>query len=565
MNKISSGKLAAALTGVAALGLIIAGLAGVFNGGFQDGGIDVNNTACEDIGAARQAVNAELESRRTAAQETLTTELEANSDAFWAENRRLEDAHHACMSGALTADPCKPAFEKVGMLYDQIMAQFDAGGGFNEDLFNQREQAKKEYNDCVEKARNDEFYEADKAQCDADLAAGQKTNEETRIAADAASQAKYEAAVATAQSAHQQKHAILDAIEEKCNEPGGTTSLSVGGLTTGGTGTDIHSGSSACTGVFVGNDPEAEAELRNLENQLQKARAAGLHGGLYGIDHLQGAVNEARQRLTESERTCETDADCGDPTPVCCSGTEIGRVFCDDGVCANERVACDDGEICAGSPAMCVSPATGAQQGDGVYISRSIPEVGACSQKLQVLDLQPASADSVRYEIVGNIPSWVNIDKPGGSLPAAVDISYSCNTVQGFGPGTYTASGSILVKNAAGELINTIPLTIFITVTPVAVEEEIEVIQYGSYYIPLNQVHSGSGSECDGVEHWHANGPTVTATDGTVLSDPNPTGCGFGKTSEVPVMTIPWEKETDDSNGGNPRIEIKGLEGLKTY
>lgn len=558
MKNLSIGKVVSGLVAVAALGIIAAGISGVFNKGFQDDGVDVNNTACEEIGSARQAVNAELESRRVAAQGTLASELEANSDAFWAENRRLEDAHHACMSAAATADPCKEAFEKVGNLYEQIMAQFDAGDGFNEDLFNQREQAKKDYDECVEKARNDEFYEADKSQCDADLAAGQKANEENRKAADAGSQAKYEAAITTAENAHQQKHAILDAIEEKCNEPGGTTSLSVGALTTGGTGTDISSGS-ACSGIFTGNDPELEAELRNLENQLQKARAAGLHDGLYGIDHLQGAVNEARQRLRESERTCETDADCGDPTPVCCSGTEIGRVFCDAGVCANERTVCEDGEICAGSPAMCVSPSTGAQQGDGVYISRTILEVGSCSQKLQILDLQQASAESVRYEIVGNIPDWVNIDKPGGNLPAQVDVSYSCGTVQGFGPGNYTASGSILVKNSAGELINTIPLTISITVEPAAVEEEtIAVIQYGGKYLPVDQIHTfigDSADECDAEEHWHANSSSVVATDGSVVVDPG--NCGFGKTAETPVMEI----AAPDSQ---MKVEVKGLEGLKT-
>ena len=551
----------AAGSGIVAAVIVAVVASGVFNSGFQDGGIDVNNTACEDIGSARQAVNAELQQRNEAAQTTLAADMETASDNFWAENRQLENSYHACMSAALTADPCKAPFEKISNLYEQIMAQFEAGNGFNEDLFNQREQAKKDYNDCVQRRNNDEFYEADTAKCEEDLATGRSANQQTRQVAETAAQTNHDAAIARNADAARKKHEILDAIEAKCNEPGGNTSLSVGGLTAGGSGADVRPNSSACNGVFTGNDPEAEAELRNLENQLQKARAAGLHGGLYGIDHLQGAINEARQKLRESERTCETDADCGDVKPVCCSNDTIGRVYCDDGVCAHEITECEDPEICGGNPAMCINPATGAQQSDGVYISRSIPEVGSCSQKLQILDLQPSSEDSVRYEIVGNIPSWVNINKPSGTLPASVDVSYSCNTVQGFGPGNYIATGSILVKNAAGELINTIPLTISITVEPVAIEEEIEVIRYGSYYIPLNQVHSGSGSECDGVEHWHANGPTVTATDGTVLSDPNPAGCGFGKTSEVPVMTIPWETK---DNENNVQIEVKGLEGLKT-
>ena len=551
MKNLPLGKIAAGVAGVAAIGLIAAGLSGVFNNQFTDGGIDVRNTACPDIAAARIAVNNEFENRRIAAQEQLAADREAASDAFWTENRRLENAHHACISAAVSADPCKPAFEEIGRLYEAIMADFEAGKGFNEDLFNQREQAKKEYDDCVQRARNDEFYKADKAKCDADLTSGQQANQATRQAAEAAAQAKYDVAIATAENAKAQKQAILDAIKEKCNEPGGNTNLTVGGITTGGTGTEIKASSSACTGVFSGNDPELRRILDDLERQLQKARAAGLSDGLYGTNHLQQAVDDARQNLRDSERSCQTDADCGDPTPVCCSGTQVGRAFCDNGVCANETTDCEAPEICAGKPAQCVAPGTGVQQQEGVYISRTIPEVGACSQNLQNLNLQQATPESARFEIVGNIPGWVHANPPGGALPANVNVTYDCNTVQGFGPGTYTANGSILVRNTANELINTIPFNISITVEPVA-QDDIEVIGYNGKYLPVSQLRrfTGEAEECDGEEHWHANSGSVKATDGTTVVDPG--GCGFGKIKDVPVITVPAVK-----------IEVRGLEGLK--
>ncbi|HEX9679719.1 MAG TPA: hypothetical protein VGA08_03810 [Candidatus Saccharimonadales bacterium] len=552
MDKMSLSKV---LGGIAVVAIVAAVGYGLLNRsvGFQDGGVDVNNTACDEIGAARQAVNQELNDRKTAAAETLETEMESASDAYWAENRRLESVHHECMTGALVADPCKAPFEKIGQLYEEIMADFAADKGFNEAKFNEREQAKKDYEECVERARNDEFYEADKSKCDADLAAGQSANQQTRQAAEAAAQAKHDAAVAQAESAHQAKHGILDAIEEKCNEPAGNTNVNAGAISAGSTGTTISTGS-ACTGTFEGNDPELRARLSLLESQLQKARAAGLSGGLYGTDHLQSAVDQARQELRESERSCTTDADCGDPTPVCCSNTEVGRVYCDAGTCANERVACDDGQICAGSPAMCVNPTTGAQS-QPIELGRTIPEVGSCSINLQNLDLQQGSPGSARFEIVG-FPSWVHASQVGGNLPASSNLTYDCNTVQGFGPGTYTANGSILVKDGGGNLINTIPVNIMITVEP-AQQDQIAVIQYGSYYIPVDQIHSGTGQECDQTEHWHANGPTVTATDGTKLSDPDPSGCGFGKTSQVPVMHMAAPSVQGE-------IRVEGLDSLRT-
>lgn len=53
--------------------------------------------------------------------------------------------------------------------------------------------------------------------------------------------------------------------------------------------------------------------------------------------------------------------------------------------------------------------------------------------------------------------------------------------------------------------------------------------------IRLTQVKETTGPECDQAPHYHAkNGTTVTATDGTTVTDPG--NCGFGKVSEVEVV-----------------------------
>lgn len=558
----NSGKVGIALGGLAIVGVAIFLLSsGASISQFTDGGVDVRNTRCQDLASARVAISNELEERKLKAKDNLSAERGTIGDAYWAQNQKLEAEYHQCISRALTADPCKEPFEEVGRLYEEIMADFEAGKGFNEAKFNEREAAKKRYNDCVEQTRKPEFYENKKVDCDAALAAGRDANQKDRQEKEAVAQSRYDVAVASAQSAFTQKQAILDAIEKECKKPGGTSSVDIGAINTGGTGTAIQPNSSSCTGIFDGNNPDLRRELSDLENQLQKAKASGLREGPYGIPHLQSAIDEVRQKLKDSERTCKVDADCGNPEPVCCSGTQVGRAYCDAGVCSSELRDCVSPEICAGKPAACVAPGTGVQQQDGVSISRTISAVGPCSENLQTLNLKQASPDSVRFSIVGNIPAWLHFDKTSGALPGTVNVTYSCNTVQGFGPGVYTANGSITVFNAASELINTIPLMVSITVT--ASEKMIDVIDYQGKLIPVSQVHTftGPSSECDGDEHWHANEGSVKALDGTVISDPG--GCGYGKTKNVPIRSVPEPKKAPSVSTPGVGFEVRGLEGLR--
>ncbi len=556
----SVAKIGIAVVGIAVVGIGATALMGVFNPGFADGGVDVRNTKCEELGSARTAIANEFETRKASAGEAHDVARETISDEYWDKNRALENDYHECISSALTADPCKEPFEEVGRLYEEIMADFDAGKGFNEAKFNEREQAKKEYNECVEEARKPEFYENKKLQCDADLATGKEANQNERVRNEADAKAVYDETVAEAQAAFDAKSAILDAIEEKCKEPGGTTSVSVGALTSGGSGAVLAPSSSACTGVFSGNDPGILKRIADLENQLQKARAAGQSDGLFGTDHIQSALDDLRQELKDSQRTCNVDADCGSTVPVCCSTTQVGRAYCDAGICASEIKECTDPEICGGKPAMCVAPGTGVQQQDGVYISRTIPEEGSCSQNLQVLNLAQGTPESARYSIVGNIPGWLHIDKPSGTLPGSASVTYSCGTVQGFGPGNYTAAGSITVYNSANELINTIPFNVSITVTPV--EKKIDVIEYNGKYLPVSQLIIESEEGCT-AKHWHAAQGVVTATDGTKVSDPGPQ-CGYGKLSEKPILQVSAPKDNSETDTSGARGEVRGLEFLKT-
>ena len=534
MQNLSTMKIGLGIAGIALVG---AGLfvAGVFNGGSRDAGIDVRNTACPDIAATRLAVATELGQRKQAADERLASAKDEISNNYWTKNQELEKEYYACSSRALASDPCKELSDKITSLYHEIMADFEADKGFNEAKFNEREEVKKEYNRCVEETHKPEFYKEKEAQCVAALDAGRKANLAERQAAEARAQANHDAEVAEAEAAHNEKQRILNEIEKKCTEPGQTSRVRIGPLTTEASGAAVKPTSTACTGIFPGNNPEIQRQLSRLESQLAQAKAGGQTSGLSGSDHLQEAVDRLREELRQSPRTCRADADCGDAVPVCCSGTEVGRAYCNAGVCASEKTQCVSPEICAGKPAMCVAPTTGGTQKDGVYITRTIPEVGSCSQNLQVLKLEQSTPESARYSINGNIPGWLKIDKPGGTLPGSVNVTYACNTVQKFGPGTYTVNGTISVYNSANELINTIPFTVAITVTGTA--KTVDVIEYSGKLLPVDQLIVENEAGC-GAEHWHAARGVVVALDGAQISDPGPQ-CGYGKVKDRPIKTVP--------------------------
>ncbi len=72
-------------------------------------------------------------------------------------------------------------------------------------------------------------------------------------------------------------------------------------------------------------------------------------------------------------------------------------------------------------------------------------------------------------------------------------------------------------------------------------KEKIKVIPYNGKKIPLSEVTVIKGDHCDDAKnqfpHYHAsNGSSVTATDGTVITDHN--ACGLGKVKDTPVEEI---------------------------
>ena len=451
---------------VAAVVVAVAGLtaylAGVFNngGGPQpnptpagDGGIDVSNTPCEGIGAAREAVNSELAERKEAAETKYSDDMEAASDAYWETYRNLETTKWDCETDALLADPCKDLFERSSALAKEILDNIDQG--FDEAKAAEREQVKKDYDDCMENPPEEKTYEGKKAKCEADFNAGVAAARETRTASEAAAAAARDAAITRAEEQHTSKHATITAIEEQCNIPPPQINVNTGGITTGGTGTVIQSGNPACTGNFTGYDPETQAEISRLTQLFNQARVGGKTSGIGGTNALSAKITQLRTEMAAGPRKCESDAFCGDPEPVCCSEMEVGKVACADGVCTAEKTECEEPEFCAGEPAECVSPGEGVKS-EPVEISSVRVMNSLCISTIRLLDLQPKTEASDRFEITGNIPDWLSFSSVGGKMPQQVKINIDCATLDGMGPGYYTANGLITVFDQENNLINSI-------------------------------------------------------------------------------------------------------------
>lgn len=73
----------------------------------------------------------------------------------------------------------------------------------------------------------------------------------------------------------------------------------------------------------------------------------------------------------------------------------------------------------------------------------------------------------------------------------------------------------------------------------------ITVIKHGEKYIPVSQLKVTDEEGCEGgARHWHAISSPVTATDGTVVTEP-PVNCGFGTVASVPSRNIPAPNNND--------------------
>jgi hypothetical protein len=362
------GVVAAALIVIAGVGLVannMGGNEGASGDLSPPAEVEVSGVECEGIDAARAAIAGELQAKTDYAQANLDQSMEQVSDDYWAKKRAHDQTLNDCMSDANLADPCKQAFENQSAVMQGAIA--DPAAERIPEWDAKIKDAKDAYQNCLKTPPDEATYEGQSRRCQEAYDAADVTALAERAVAETAAQGVYDQAVADAQANHDADSAALDALQEECdNKPAAVAPAS--NFVAGGSYQD--SISPACTGTgFVGNDPEIE-DLRRLlpgiRNNINRFKAAGLTINLAEWNQRMSDVRSQIRVLEAGPRSCQTDADCGNPDPVCCSSIEKGQVKCEKGViagifggsgtCTNETEFCDDPEVCSGTPAQCVAP-----------------------------------------------------------------------------------------------------------------------------------------------------------------------------------------------------------------
>lgn len=79
-------------------------------------------------------------------------------------------------------------------------------------------------------------------------------------------------------------------------------------------------------------------------------------------------------------------------------------------------------------------------------------------------------------------------------------------------------------------------------------EKQVAVLVISGKYYPLSQFFEVSAHQpnCDAL-HYHSEFSSIRSTDGTFISDPNPSTCGFGKVGLIPVDVISMTQEQIDA------------------
>jgi hypothetical protein len=116
------------------------------------------------------------------------------------------------------------------------------------------------------------------------------------------------------------------------------------------------------------------------------------------------------------------------------------------------------------------------------------------------------------------------------------------NFIIAIGANNYVNTAQTVNLDASGE--HTLELL------PLLVDGKMSAIVFSDHVVTMDQLVLSTGPECRSGEveapHWNALDSTVMASDGTMLEDPDPSGCGFGKASEAEVVLVenPVESES---------------------
>lgn len=444
--------------------------------------VDVSQATCDTIEEFRMSVGQEFGAK-----------MEAISDTYWQARRVFQDNLNQCMYDAWEGNPCDAEWEARTQAYDAAMNDVS-----NEAAYQTYKQALKAWNECS--ADFDASYEryADEAR-----AKEAKCTEDFEAAVSKAN-AERERLEAEANKKKESDLAALDALEKRCAEEEqarlnqlmsdaqSAADLQRDILRGGSTRYVYRPGSAACTGVVPGENTQPRTG-RPEQQEL-------------ALSVAQEMLSQAAEEVTHT------------PIPVNAIDNRVFAIM----VCAKLNTRLNELQI---------------EEADAIGSNRH--------RELELRDIidRYRRAKQVWCSIAaGNTSAQVRSDAAAIQTP---EEDAQCNSDSECGDPVCCSATEIGVWkcNEDGQCYTErqeCPEDSQCTGRPgqcVPNPQTIQCIFYDGHLIPVDNVHTGTGEECDGAEHWHAHGSAMDI-NGNPVPDPNPYGCGFGKVGEVPVVDV---------------------------
>lgn len=452
-------------------------------------GIAITHVTCDTVDATRTAIHQEY-----------SAAMGLVSDAYWRARQGFQSELQQCLDGLWNGGPCDAQWDALQQSYQTAM-----GDVSNDDAYNDYKAKKADWDAC-----HDDWDAQWQQYGDAQHHAEATCQQAFQQKVDAAQQAR-EAEEQKAAQKRDADLATLDEFERQCRA------------------------SNAASGGVVGSG-----------NVIVVDDGRGGGAGEDGVP-APGPIDAGADACTGG----------GDSTGT--TGTGSGATGPRTGHVAEHPVR----DVIVNLAVAVAEDVTGTPLPTGAINDQIFAGIVCTKLYARVIDIQGAESDAIwsgnrreeirlrrelrRYTQAKQIWCAIAEGRPPQNISVQaqeVNDAKSCQTDADCGPPVCCGETEIgrYYCNEDGECSSAkdaCPESTVCSGRPAACVEQpqrLQVIGYNGTYVPIDQLHRGQGEECDEAQHWHANTGAATAVNGEVFIDPG--GCGFGTTSDVPVMEI---------------------------
>ncbi len=463
------------------------------NGSAVPAWFDVSKVTCPGIDEARKNVLT-----------TYDAILQETSDTYLAAIKAFETDLNACLEGIWKKGPCDDQWEELQKAYADVSAEVT-----NDTLYTTYKQAKAKRDACYAQVKADDYQDWSTTNQNRE----QQCRDDFKQAHDAAERLYYEKKN-TAKAQRDAALAALDELQKECNKP--KTGWDTAGWATNGV---IGDGKTE----EVDGEPPVQEITPDADVCTPKPVAPGQPS-------IPGATSQPRtwrapdlwatDVLKELLQMVAEDV-VGNPVPVSAISDKVFAVM----VCAKIRSRLAELEIDMSDAQL------GGQRSKEIRLRRKIGDYNHAMQVwCAIAEGRPPVQLQQEMQVIKD---------------AEFDEKTTCETAESCGEpaccsatelGRWTCTDGVCVAEKI-----TCPDASQCGGQPPYCFKMTQVISYQGKYLPVDQLHKFQGDECDLAEHRHANAWSATSTDGTVFPDTDE--CGYGKTAQMPVLSVPMKVE----------------------